>query len=336
MNVTDFRILAAMGLSYHSPNGTLHRRPSVSKMARDLGLDPKTVRSRIRNMERSGLIKYYQAFPNLSALGLRCSIYVFQFSDRDRKKEAMSKLSLLDEVQVIDEYSHSLRVVLLYESEGDLERRLALAGELTGVEPTKLFDVPMPPLGMKLSAADMKILRALRWDALKPAKRIGQEVGLTARAVNYRLGRMADARAYFAVPVWGLERVSGIIIYAFSFFLQEKDREETVSRIAQKFAQRSVCWFAASEGVVFFMLFADSVGEPERMYEAAKSMEGVSKVFMDVFVDTHDLPGMVDKMLYRQARLPRSTVERYDAESAPLVSADIEKPGERLRLDNLA
>ncbi|MDG6988641.1 MAG: AsnC family transcriptional regulator [Nitrososphaerota archaeon] len=308
MDVTDFRILAAMGLSHHSPNGTLHRRPSVAKMARDLGVDPKTVRARVGKMERVGLIKYYQAFPNLSALGLRCSVYVFQFSDRDTKRKAMSKLRLLDEVQMVDEYVHSLRVVLLYEGQDDVEKRLALMSELTGVVPTKLFDVPMPPLGMKLSATDMKILRALRWDALKPARKVGEEVGLTARAVNYRLNRMADARAYFAVPVWGLESVSGTIVYAFSFFLLEEDREGTINRIAQRFAQRSVCWFAASEGVVFFMLFSDSVGEPERMYEAARSMAGVSKVLMDMFVDTHDLPGLVDKMLNRQARRPSSEI----------------------------
>src|SRR3989304_4489388 len=49
------------------------------EIARKLRLDEKTVRLRVRRMEESGFIKYYQATPELAAFGLRClALYRFE------------------------------------------------------------------------------------------------------------------------------------------------------------------------------------------------------------------------------------------------------------------
>src|SRR3989304_2704434 len=67
-------------MAFHDPsyNAFADRHVSPAEVGRKLGLDEKTVRVRLKKMEESRFIKYYQAMPNFALFGLR-SMCSFRF-----------------------------------------------------------------------------------------------------------------------------------------------------------------------------------------------------------------------------------------------------------------
>jgi len=69
------------------------RHPSAGNLGRKLGLDKKTVRARVKRMEESGFIKYYQATPNLGLFGMRvASLFRIEALNLSTKKAIVSHL----------------------------------------------------------------------------------------------------------------------------------------------------------------------------------------------------------------------------------------------------
>jgi DNA-binding Lrp family transcriptional regulator len=66
LDSTDVRIFCEMAFRDLGYEKFTERRPSAGEMGKKLGLDEKTVRSRVNRMEESGFIKYYQATPSLA------------------------------------------------------------------------------------------------------------------------------------------------------------------------------------------------------------------------------------------------------------------------------
>ena len=71
MDEVDVQILADMAYRDGSYNLISERHPSSVSVARRLKIDEKTVRTRVRRMERDRFIKYYQARTEALPLGTR-------------------------------------------------------------------------------------------------------------------------------------------------------------------------------------------------------------------------------------------------------------------------
>jgi DNA-binding Lrp family transcriptional regulator len=298
MDRLDLKIFLAMGTRYYTFQGGMERQLNISFIAKQLGVDPDTVRARIKKLEQSGFIKYYQVFPNYRLFGLCCLAAGLIFPDPASKKEALQKLKLIDEVAWIDERLNSLRVLLLYqEVEPDLERKLALVEELTGVKPIRQNYMETLPVSMQLTLMDWLIIRSIRYDARKPTEQVAKELGLTPRALNYRLQRLTRGNAYFIVPVISLENLKNATCTHFTIFLDENRRAEAIEEITHLFGERSMSRLASSEGSATFCVLTTRITESEENYLKAKAIPGVEKVIMDFTLRCHDTSGYIDKLI---------------------------------------
>ena len=298
MDILDVRIFCAMGFCQNlPPSGPLDRRPSPGVIARNLGLDIRAVKARIKRMEAEGFIKHYQVLPNYDALGLACSVYAIRFDNPAAKREAVSKLRLVDGVVGVDEMANSMMVSLVFPAPSELQRQVALVKELIKVEPTKAYDIAMPRVQTKLSQTDWLIIKSLRYDALKPAKRIAEELGITVRTVNNRLQRLIRQRAFFIVPIVSVEKVAHLIFYAMFFFLDESRRKEAVRGILESFTNRSFNQVLRESGPIVFFMFAERMSECEDSHIAAKGIDGVMMVLMDFYRESHDFSECIDRLI---------------------------------------
>ena len=135
MDDLDIKIFLAMEAQHYIIPSGMERQLNLRSMAKHLGVDPDTVRARIKKLE-SSFIKYYQVFPNLNVFKLHCIVLGLIFPDPSTKKEILQKLRLVEEIGMIDERLNSLRIYMLCgELEQGLERKLALIEKLSGVEP---------------------------------------------------------------------------------------------------------------------------------------------------------------------------------------------------------
>jgi DNA-binding Lrp family transcriptional regulator len=300
MDILDIRIFCEMGFKYHPPGGLLDRRPSIGSIAKHLDIDARTVKARIKRLEQDGFIKYYQVVPNYRNLGFECTTFVVYFSEMAAKKEAIRKVQLLDEIVRVDENFYSMVFSVLYKTKQDLEKKLALIKELLlagAKEPLKLYDLSLPDPKLKLSEADWRIIKSIRYNALKPSKKIAEELGLTLPTINNRLQRMICSRALYFVPIFNAQQVSKLILYALVFFIDETKRKKTVNEIHEKFKDNSYNRIVNQTGAIVFLMFATKIGEPEENYMKAKSIDGVQNVILDLIGQTHDCSRYVDKLI---------------------------------------
>jgi DNA-binding Lrp family transcriptional regulator len=297
MDSLDVKIFLAMETRHYMVQSGMERQLNVRLMAKQLGVDPDTVRVRIKKLENS-FIKYYQVFPNFRVFGLRCFALGLVFSDPAAKKEALQKLKLIEEVGWIDERLNSLRIHLLYRGgDADLEKELALVEKFTGVKPMRQNYLEMPPLGTELSLIDWLIIRSIRYDARKTTAEVAKEVGLTTRAVNYRLQRLRRGNAFFIVPVVSFENLENAICSHFTLFLDENRRAEAIDEITRLLGERCMSRLVTSEGSVTFCVPTTSITLSEEDYLKVKAIHGVEKLILDFPLCCHDTSAYIDKLI---------------------------------------
>ncbi|MDG6958983.1 MAG: winged helix-turn-helix transcriptional regulator [Nitrososphaerota archaeon] len=310
MDSLDAVILWDLGFDYQFPIRATNRRPSFARIAANLGINQKTVRERVRKMEENGFVKYYQTYPNVAAIKSKSSSYLFPFKDAAAKNSALAKLKLVKEILRIDECVNSLRVTVVYEKSLDLDRILALAKTLTNSEPLKLYDFQMPPVKRRLREGDWKVIKSLRYDALKPSRKIAEELGLTPRAINYRLGKLVRDRAFFVAPVFDMKHVTGTILYGLMFWIDSAKWRYAIEEITETFKQNSFCRMVdPSSSNAMFMMFTSRITDAEQNYLKAKAIEGVTNVYMDFVNGTHDCSGQIDAWLDEQTAEKRRAPE---------------------------
>ena len=297
MDSLDVKIFLAMEAHQYIIQGGMERQLNLRSMAKQLGVDPDTVRARIKKLE-SNFIKYYQVFPNFRVFGLRLFAFGLVFSDPAAKGEALQKLKLMEEVGWIDERLNSLRVHLLYRGgEPDLEKELALIEKLTGAKPIRQNYMDMRPVETGLSLTDWLIIKSIRYDARKPTEEVAREVGLTTRAVNYRIQRLRRGKAFFIVPVVSFDSFQNAVCSHFTFFLDGKRRSEAIDEIIRLVGERTMSRLVTSEGSVSFCVPTRSIIESEEDYLKVKVIPGVEKVIMDFPLRCHDTSAYIDKLI---------------------------------------
>jgi len=299
LDALDIKILGKMCFEYQALASCELRRPSPYSIARSIGLDVKTVRGRIKRIEGE-LVKSYQVIPNLAIFGLKLSGYALFFKDPGLKKKAITRLNLLEEVQAVYEFMSSLLVHLVWSGPDVLERRVTLLRELGETDPIKVYDLRTEPVKARLSLLDWEILKSLGHDALKPAKSVAEEVGVTARTVKNRLERMIEENAVLMLPVLNTERVSNLLLYWALLFLDEEKRNQAVDQIVQAFQDRIVFQAIHTEGAVSLLLYATEMGEPEGTYNRLVAVDGVSSVHMDFLREIHYCPACIDRLVDEQ------------------------------------
>lgn len=93
MDSTDVRIFCEMAFADPIFEQFEERHPSAADLGKKLGLDTKTVSVRVRRMEESGFIKYYQAAPNLTLFRLPViSLFRFEALNLSTKNAIVSHL----------------------------------------------------------------------------------------------------------------------------------------------------------------------------------------------------------------------------------------------------
>jgi len=138
-----------------------------------LGLDEKTVRLRIRKMEREGFIQYYQAIPNLRLLGQSLAYLCnFQATNVTTKKRAIDSFCEADGIIDIADYlGESFGVTVSAASEEDAQQTMAKLAKQVGI-PRFVF---LPP---RQFPSSLRSLGKLDWQLVKNLRGSAAEVHL--------------------------------------------------------------------------------------------------------------------------------------------------------------
>jgi DNA-binding Lrp family transcriptional regulator len=299
----DFKIFKSVGFRpFGRTAGDLSRlNPWV--IARKVGADGNTVKSRITKMKKAGFIKYFQIYPNYQLLGITGSAYLFPLDDVLEKYEIIDRCSLVDGVVEIHNFIGSnICIDFTYQDVRDERRRLDLFCKLTRCDsPEKFYERVMPPLEIQsLSNADWRIIKALRYDAFKPLSKVAKELGLTLKTVRARFERMTRNSAIIIAPLVNPAEISDTITYVLLVYPSPDKREEVMQKAMSEFQSSCFLVDSSSQGNSMLCMTARTLAETEDSLIRARKIEGMMNVKLLVLKEMREYTQWIDSALDRK------------------------------------
>jgi DNA-binding Lrp family transcriptional regulator len=298
----DFRIFKSLDFRpFGQTAGDLSRlNPWV--IAKKVGADGNTVKLRLNKMKKSGFIKYFQIYPNFRLLGIKGVAYIFSLGDVLEKYEIIEKCSLVDGVTEIHNFIDAhLCIDFAYQDSGDERRKLELFRSLTRCEsPEKFYERSMPPVEIRLSNTDWRIIKALRYNALKPLSIVAEELGLTAKTVRRRFERMTQNKAVIIVPLVNPAEMADTITYVMLLYPSPDRRDDVLERAMKEFDDSYFLAFTSSPGNAMVCLAARKLAETEDSLIRARKIEGMRDVKLLVLKEIREYTQWVDSAIDRK------------------------------------
>jgi DNA-binding Lrp family transcriptional regulator len=302
MDQLDFKIFKSVGYRPFGPNAGDLSRLNPWVIAKKVGADGSTVKLRLKNMKKSGFIKYFQIYPNYRLLGINDSAYSFQLDNVLEKKEIIEKCSLVDGVTEIHNFIGSFICIdFTYQDSRDERRRLDLFRNLTQCDsPQKFYDRLMPEVNIKLTNIDWQIIKALRYDAFKPLSKVAKELSLTAKTVRKRFDRMAQNNAIIIVPLVNPAEIPDTITHVMLLFPSPSEREEVIRKAMEIFESSCFMVFTSSRGNSMLCLAARTLAETEENLIRARKIQGMIDVKLLVLREIREYTQWMDSAIDRK------------------------------------
>ena len=301
MDAKDVRILceiAFKSLDYYS---FTDRRVSPLAIGRKLGLDEKTVRTRVKKMEEAGFIKYYQAIPNLAFFQLKnINTYMFEalnIATKHKVIEYVQELPFI--VEAIDYIGQIVSVSITgnsFEEIDQLASKLAKRFELhKRFLGNHMIKAPVSPAGR----LDWQIIQQLRYDALSGAKELCKALSITQRMVEYRIKKLLSSDMLLIRAIIDSQKQQGLIFYELELSVSEGKQYETVKRMSEIYGERLWSVRTLAGGILLVNFFAFTLAEPEQAYVNALKIESVRSCSVFIFKETIEpkRPNWMDHMI---------------------------------------
>jgi len=277
MDAHDVRIFCALAVSGPPEPIASSRPPGLRRIAQGLGLDEKTVRVRLRRLEEEGFIKYYQAAPDLSLLGISAEVTCrFDAVNVATKIESLRFAQNQDGMVEGLDFLGSTFVITgagtSVEEAVDLHKRIAHRFELDRFEQGRRI---LPPPDNRLLPLDWKIVERMRYDARAPVDDVAAALGLTPRMVRYRLQKIRATGAVTIRPMIDARRQRGVILYRLIATTESGTREDVLARLRHRFGESIWAMRVAVAGPLLLDMFGVSLADPEESVVAALQVKGV-------------------------------------------------------------
>lgn len=279
MDAKDVRIFCEMAFRDLSYKAFADGHVSPVEVGRKLGLDGKTVRVRVRKMEESGFIKYYQAMPNFALFGLR-SMGSFRFEALNLTTK-FSVLQSIHEVQGLVEASDYLGPFLSATIAGETSEEVQKVADGLSMR----YELSQKSLGSravreplsKLDGLDWQTIQKLRYEAKSTTKDIAYALSATPRMVSYRITKLLNSGAVTIRAVIDAQKQEGLIFYELEIGVNEESRATVVRQLKDRFGEGLWSMNNAVPGVILASFFCFTLGEPERSAIDTLKIEGVRR-----------------------------------------------------------
>ncbi|HKZ63817.1 MAG TPA: Lrp/AsnC family transcriptional regulator [Thermoplasmata archaeon] len=277
MDATDVRIFCELAYQDTGFRAFTRKPLTPPEIARKLRLDEKTVRLRVRRMEESGFIKYYQATPELAAFGLRClALYRFEAMNVATKISAIQHARGLPGVlQAFDYLGPTFSVSLVGASSAELQR---LAEEIAGRFELRKQGLGEEEIGERHAHPDRigwRIIERLRYNARASHKEVAEGLSITPRMAEYRTRKLLDSGAVLVRAVINPQRQEGLVFYELGVTTDLGKHAAVVNAVRKRFGERLWSTQESPSGVLLLSLFGFTLAEPEEAAMEIEAMPGV-------------------------------------------------------------
>lgn len=300
MDELDVKILRAMMSERAVAPTTAQLSSSLRSIASRLGVDDMTLNYRYKRLQESGAMSGWQLLVNPTFFGCRLLDVTLDVQPESAKSDMVRKLKLVREVTgIFDFYGKALKLMVMYNSEHSRSRTIELISRISNAEMIAQSRLPLPQCRTeRLTETDVAIIRALLHDARRSLALVAGQLGLSARTVRNRLGRLRMENTVFAWPILNVGRLPGLIPMYLSYSYARHETKGTVDRAMLSHFEASyfsVQFSDPTSGYIF--LGASTVTGVQENLEWAKSLPGVASARVDILTRTSMFPEKLTELL---------------------------------------
>ena len=286
LTLNDLDVAMLRSLSQNKPVQSYLRKPA-KLMAKELGVDEATVRSRLKKWQNSGFLVYMGATVNQALIGQRRCLVRFEVSDMSRKNEVADRLRLVEGIYRVRDYDGAaFTVSIFFDTPAVLDKRIELIRALVHTQGSfrvELNGLPKPHT--ELDETDLLILGAMAWSARKPHVSVARETGLSAKTVRKRLERMQENQTIGMGLFLDYRRLTGVLLADLLVAHIQGEKEEINRRIQTTLGERMLPQSFSTAEVSGFRLMLTNVSEQRKILDAVSRLNGVKHVWFDILVE---------------------------------------------------
>ena len=275
-------------------------RESYSAIAKRLAADAETVRVTLKRSVELGMIQEWRLILNPGILGAKLAGMQLAVDDEERKSQVISQARLVEGVvQILDFHGASLRVVIYFQDEFDLERKTKLLKAICGHRgEAPRWVSNLPPCKMRLKKVDWEIISRVMHDPRRDASVVAKESRVSSRTVNRRLRRMTEEKVAYLIPVRNVKKSKGVIC-SFLIICSERGRD-AIQEFLRSTTARIDFIFDSAKEIFIATLIANNPSEANELHEQLKVLKGVSRVEMGLLKDFIFIDDWLDQAVARR------------------------------------
>jgi len=279
-------------------------RLNVSRIAERLGCSRAKITGRLEEWRSSGFLARYDVWPNPALFGLGGSTVDLRLVDPMRKASVIEHLALLDgAVGCVEFLGPWISYQFLHPDPATRERRLKLLRRLDGVAEVgaPLPWSPIPPK-RRLTALDLRIVRALRSGPTASIREIARAVGVSSRTITTRYGALVADWSVWFLPIFDFTRLPGPVVSLLVTVDGPERREELRRRLQRAYPESLQFGWAGfgpveDLGYAVFFVYLPSAAAVEDLQRTVAGWEGVTGVEANVLVRIHAFGDGFDELL---------------------------------------
>jgi DNA-binding Lrp family transcriptional regulator len=286
LDKVDLGILKELLVNNGVPPGTGVLRKSFRSMAKDLGLDQGTIRSRIKKFQEQGVLRGWY-LGNTPGIAGQSVIYAWlRVESEAGKEDVIEKLLSVEDIErVCNYFGPKVSFVLFHRNMPNPDAALERLASLTGLGKSvhQQATIRVPPYEIKRT--DAALIDVLRRDPWIPDSVVAKEVGISARSVKRRVTRLTEDGAIYMLPIIDLKVLQGIIPMELVVdYASPESRAEVNGLIVSRIRENLV--FSNYTGPYgYFALAVPNISQVEIIKRWVKQLKGVRDAHSDALQD---------------------------------------------------
>ena len=275
-------------------------RESYASIAEKIGVDEETVRRRVKRARESGFLKGWKLFLNPHLIGFESTGMQLDIDDEDRKADVVRQVEQIDGVVIlIDFHGRALRIILYYEGEADLEKKIRQINSICRSDKLTRWQGGFPAIDLKMKRTDWEIVTAFRKDPRRSPSEVADQVRISTRTVKRRLTAMTENNSIFMLPELDYDRSLGVAC-DFLIVCPDETKRSEVNKLMRAKLERVVFSLTDVKGFSIFALICPNLSESEEVHRWLKGLDGVSEVRVDIMRENILVDRWLDEEIDRQ------------------------------------
>jgi len=258
---------------------TINSRMSDHSIAKKLQVTTNTVKNRIRNLMREGVLQGFETHLSATFFNATHCWLAAQLYGNEPEGKIVEELGKIDKVSFIMPTTENLMLIAMdFFSSTDLDETIQQISGIKGITGIQTYIYSSQHLHKKIdiSPLDWKIIKSIRFNSRKSPSEIAGECGISTRTVNRRLKRLYNGGVIHHIIAFDPMASKGTIVFGiFAEYNTRFPRGNIVKSVTSNVKNLFNYFVMVNSPTILMIFFGKRFSDIYDSENAIKAVEGV-------------------------------------------------------------